>query len=74
MLDVGVHREGNRWGLMRELHAKGVRIPHIAGVAHAYSLGFWHIMPLASALLKKWTDRVDSVDGLVKVRGLFANN
>jgi hypothetical protein len=29
-------------------------------------------MPLASALLKEWSNPVDSVDGIGNVRGLFA--
>ena len=53
-------------GQMREFHAKRVRISLLAWRDNAYSLGFLDIMALAYALLKEWTDRVDSVDGINK--------
>jgi prepilin-type N-terminal cleavage/methylation domain-containing protein len=59
-------------GWMREPRAKCVRISRIAPIEYAISLGFPQKPVLAPALLRYLTKRVDSVDGLGKVRGLFA--
>ena len=47
-------------------------LTHFTRMAHAFSLDFCRKQPLAPALLRKGSDRVDSVDGIGKVRGLFA--
>jgi hypothetical protein len=57
---------------MREPHAKSVKISPFHRGEYAFSLGFLHILPVAPALLKKWSNPVDSVDGLNRVRDLFA--
>jgi hypothetical protein len=57
---------------MREPHAKCVKIPPTPTMRHAYSLGFLQKPPVAPPLLRKYSIRVDSVDGIGRVRGLFA--
>ena len=57
---------------MREAHAKCVKISPIAQSEYAFSLGFRRRQALAPALLNKNSNPVDSVDGIGRVRGLFA--
>jgi hypothetical protein len=57
---------------MREPHAKCVKISRFTRAAYAISLGFCWKSGLAPSLLTRESNRVDSVDGSDKVRGLFA--
>ena len=57
---------------MREAHAKCVKTSPIMQGEHSYSLGFRRKRALALPLLSKDSNRVDSVDGIGRVRGLFA--
>lgn len=57
---------------MREAHAKCVKSSPPSDGVVVDSLGFWGKVALAPSLLSKMANRVDSVDGPSKVRGLFA--
>jgi prepilin-type N-terminal cleavage/methylation domain-containing protein len=57
---------------MREAHAKCVKISPLTPLEHPNSLGFREKSALAPPLLSVKANRVDSVDGIGRVRGLFA--
>jgi hypothetical protein len=57
---------------MREAHAKCVKISPRTQMQHAFSLGFLEKATLAPPLLSVEAIRVNSVDGIGRVRGLFA--
>ena len=59
---------------MREPHAKCVKISPATQMEYAFCLGFHQKGTVAPPLLGKMLNRVDSVDGSSKVRGLFAKN
>ena len=63
-------RTTNQW--VREPHAKCVKIPRSTPVRTAKNLVFQPFFALALVVLKELRNRIDSVNGFTKVRGLLA--